>query len=198
MIADTSLCPSSSLVKNTFRYLSKYYRADIGGTRSLVTTRGIKTPPFLITKKRKNYMKSNRRKIKNMLDRYSMYSYLNTFTKISDTILTTKQLNVLGIVLFITKSSTKQKMCIKDLGKYLKCNTHSSLSRLVKSLKTKGFLNTNKEGRVVFISLSTMGINYLNRLYSYFNRQAEKEFNTPVSEDINFILTKGYKERKVA
>ena len=133
-----------------------------------------------------------------MLDRYSMYNYLNTFTKISDTILTTKQLNVLGIVLFITKSSTKQKMCIKDLGKYLKCNTHSSLSRLVKSLKTKGFLNTNKEGRVVFISLSTMGMNYLNRLYSYFNRQAEKEFNTPVSEDINFILTKGYKERKVA
>ena len=143
-------------------------------------------------------MKSNRRKIKNMLDRHSMYSYLNTFTKISDTILTTKQLNVLGIVLFITKSSTKQKMCIKDLGKYLKNKRHSSLSRLVKSLKTKGFLNTNKEGRVVFISLSTMGINYLNRLYSYFNRQAEKEFNTPVSEDINFILTKGYKERKVA
>ena len=143
-------------------------------------------------------MKSNRRKIKNMLDRHSMYSYLNTFTKISDTILTTKQLNVLGIVLFITKSSTKQKMCIKDLGKYLKNKRHSSLSRLVKSLKTKGFLNTNKEGRVVFISLSTMGMNYLNRLYSYFNRQAEKEFNTPVSEDINFILTKGYKERKVA
>ena len=133
-----------------------------------------------------------------MLDRHSMYSYLNTFTKISDTILTTKQLNVLGIVLFITKSSTKQKMCIKDLGKYLKNKRHSSLSRLVKSLKTKGFLNTNKEGRVVFISLSTMGMNYLNRLYSYFNRQAEKEFNTPVSEDINFILTKGYKERKVA
>ena len=135
-------------------------------------------------------MKSNRRKIKNMLDRYSMYSYLSTFTKISDTILTTKQLNVLGIVLFITKSSTKQKMCIKDLGKYLKNKRHSSLSRLVKSLKTKGFLNTNKEGRVVFISLSTMGMNYLNRLYSYFNRQAEKEFNTPVSEDINFILTR--------
>jgi hypothetical protein len=45
VIADTSLCPSSSLVKNTFRYLSKYYRADIGGTRSLVTTRGIR-PPF--------------------------------------------------------------------------------------------------------------------------------------------------------
>ena len=143
-------------------------------------------------------MKYNRRKIKNLLDRHSMYNYLSSFTKVSDTILTTKQLNVLGIVLFITKSSTKQKMCIKDLGKYLKCNTHSSLSRLVKSLKTKGFLNTNKEGRVVFISLSTMGINYLNRLYSYFNRQAEKEFNTPVSEDINFILTKGYKERKVA
>ena len=71
-------------------------------------------------------MKSNRRKIKNMLDRHSMYSYLNTFTKISDTILTTKQLNVLGIVLFITKSSTKQKMCIKDLGKYLKNKRHSS------------------------------------------------------------------------
>ena len=113
-------------------------------------------------------MKSNRRKIKNMLDRYSMYSYLSTFTKISDTILTTKQLNVLGIVLFITKSSTKQKMCIKDLGKYLKNKRHSSLSRLVKSLKTKGFLNTNKEGRVVFIYISTMGMNYINRLYYYF------------------------------
>ena len=139
-------------------------------------------------------MKYNRGKINNILDRHSMYNHLSTFTKVSDIILTTKQLNVLGIILFFKK----EKMCIKDLGKYLKYKRHSSLSRLVKSLKTKGFLNTNKEGRVVFISLSTMGMNYLNRLYSYFNRQAEKEFNTPVSEDINFILTKGYKERKVA
>ena len=143
-------------------------------------------------------MKSNRRKIKNMLDRHSMYSYLNTFTKISDTILTTKQLNVLGIVLFITKSSTKQKMCIKDLGKYLKCNTHSSLSRLVKSLKTKGFLNTNKKGRVVFISLSSKGMNYLNSLYEYFNRNsAEKKYNTPIEEDILHILNNN-KKRKAA
>ena len=133
-----------------------------------------------------------------MLDRHSMYSYLNTFTKISDTILTTKQLNVLGIVLFITKSSTKQKMCIKDLGKYLKNKRHSSLSRLVKSLKTKGFLNTNKKGRVVFISLSDKGMLYLNRLYSMFNRQTEKDFSTPVSEDIAHVLEEGHKERKVA
>ena len=133
-----------------------------------------------------------------MLDRYSMYSYLNTFTKISDTILTTKQLNVLGIVLFITKSSTKQKMCIKDLGKYLKSNTHSSLSRLVKSLKTKGFLNTNKKGRGVFISLSTKGMNYLNSLYEYFNRNsAEKKYNTPIEEDILHILNNN-KKRKAA
>ena len=197
MIADTSLCPSSSLVKNTFRYLSKYYRADIGGTRSLVTTRGIKTPPFLITKKRKNYMKSNRRKIKNMLDRHSMYSYLSTFTKVSDIILTTKQLNVLGIVLFITKT---QKMCIKDLGKYLKNNTHSSLSRLVKSLKTKGFLNTNKKGRVVFISLSDKGMKYLNDLYEYFNNTMidEKYFKTSTSENIADILESYTEKRKVA
>jgi DNA-binding MarR family transcriptional regulator len=143
-------------------------------------------------------MKYNRRKIKNIIDRHSMYNYLSTFTKVSDTILTTKQLNVLGIVLFITKSSTKQKMCIKDLGKYLKCNTHSSLSRLVKSLKTKGFLNTNKEGRVVFISLSTMGMDYLNSLYEYFNRNsAEKKYNTPIEEDILHILNNN-KKRKAA
>ena len=138
-------------------------------------------------------MKYNRRKIKNILDKHSMYNYLSTFTKVSDIILTTKQLNTLGIILF-----EKEEMCIKDLGKYLKNKTHSSLSRLVKSLKTKGFLDTNKKGRVVFISLSDKGILYLNRLYSRFNRQTEKDFNTPVSEDVAYIIAKGYKERKVA
>ena len=142
-------------------------------------------------------MKSNRRKIKNMLDRHSMYSYLNTFTKVSNIILTTKQLNVLGIVLFVTK---KEKMCIKDLGKYLKSNTHSSLSRLVKSLKTKGFLNTNKKGRVVFISLSDKGMKYLNDLYEYFNNTMidEKYFKTSTSENIADILESYTEKRKVA
>ena len=142
-------------------------------------------------------MKYNRRKIRNMLDRHSMYSYLSTFTKVSDIILTTKQLNVLGIVLFITKT---QKMCIKDLGKYLKNNTHSSLSRLVKSLKTKGFLNTNKKGRVVFISLSDKGMKYLNDLYEYFNNMMidEKYFKTSTSEHIADILESYTEKRKVA
>ena len=139
-------------------------------------------------------MKYNRRKINNILDRHSMYNHLSTFTKVSDIILTTKQLNVLGIILFFKK----EKMCIKDLGKYLKNKRHSSLSRLVKSLKTKGFLNTNKKGRVVFISLSDKGMLYLNRLYSMFNRQTEKDFSTPVSEDIAHVLEEGHKERKVA
>ena len=150
-------------------------------------------------------MKYNRRKIKNMLDRYSMYSHLNAFTKISDTILTTKQLNVLGIVLFITKSSTKQKMCIKDLGKYLKNKRHSSLSRLVKSLKTKGFLNTgrekhNKKGNFVFISLSDKGLNYLNKLYEYFNRMMidGEYFKTSRDEDMAHVLETFNKRRKVA
>jgi len=142
-------------------------------------------------------MKYNRRKIKNMLDKHSMYNYLSTFTKASDIILTTKQLNVLGIILWVTRKK-ETRMCINDLGKYLKCNTHSSLSRLVKSLKTKGFINTNKKGRVVFISISIKGMNYLDRLYAFFNRQTQKNFNTPVSEDIDYILSKGYKERKVA
>ena len=142
-------------------------------------------------------MKYNRRKIKNILDRHSMYSYLNTFTKVSNIILTTKQLNVLGIVLFVTK---KEKMCIKDLGKYLKSNTHSSLSRLVKSLKTKGFLNTNKKGRVVFISLSDKGMKYLNDLYEYFNNMMidEKYFKTSTSENIADILESYTEKRKVA
>ena len=142
-------------------------------------------------------MKYNRRKIKNILDRHSMYSYLNTFTKVSNIILTTKQLNVLGIVLFVTK---KEKMCIKDLGKYLKSNTHSSLSRLVKSLKTKGFLNTNKKGRVVFISLSDKGMKYLNDLYEYFNNTMidEKYFKTSTSENIADILESYTEKRKVA
>ena len=123
-----------------------------------------------------------------------MSNYLTTFTKVSDIILTTKQLNVLGIILFFKK----EKMCIKDLGKYLKNKRHSSLSRLVKSLKTKGFLNTNKEGRVVFISLSTKGMNYLNSLYEYFNRNsAEKKYNTPIEEDILHILNNN-KKRKAA
>ena len=132
-----------------------------------------------------------------MLDRHSMYSYLSTFTKVSDIILTTKQLNVLGIVLFITKT---QKMCIKDLGKYLKNNTHSSLSRLVKSLKTKGFLNTNKKGRVVFISLSDKGFNYLNSLYGFFTNMMidEKDFKTSRSEDIAHELDTFNKKRKIA
>ena len=142
-------------------------------------------------------MKYNRQKIKNILDRHSMYSYLNTFTKVSNIILTTKQLNVLGIVLFVTK---KEKMCIKDLGKYLKSNTHSSLSRLVKSLKTKGFLNTNKKGRVVFISLSDKGMKYLNDLYEYFNNTMidEKYFKTSTSENIADILESYTEKRKVA
>ena len=142
-------------------------------------------------------MKYNRRKIKNLLDKHSMSNYLTTFTKVSDIILTTKQLNVLGIILWVTRKK-ETRMCINDLGKYLKSNTHSSLSRLVKSLKTKGFLNTNKKGRVVFISLSTKGMNYLNSLYEYFNRNsAEKKYNTPIEEDILHILN-NIKKRKAA
>ena len=36
--------------------------------------------------------KYNRRKVKNYLDRYAISVYLNVFTKVSDIILTTKQI----------------------------------------------------------------------------------------------------------
>jgi|3_EtaG_2_1085321.scaffolds.fasta_scaffold201548_2 DNA-binding MarR family transcriptional regulator len=146
-------------------------------------------------------MKYNRRKIKNMLDRYSIYSYLKSFSDISNIILTTKQLNVLGIILF---QGHKNKLCIADLRNYLKPQRHSSLSRIVGTLKVKGLVNKEKnngrgKGNFVSISLSDKGKKYLVRLYTLFNRiSSDKNFNTPIEEDIIHILDKGYKEKKVA
>ena len=145
-------------------------------------------------------MKYNRRKIKNMLDRYSIYSYLKSFSDISDIMLTTKQLNVLGIILF---QGHKNKLCINDLRNYLKPQRHSSLSRLVGSLKAKGLINKEKnnergKGNFVYISLSDKGKKYLERLYTRFNRQSNgKNFNTPMEEDVIHILDKGHKERRI-
>ncbi len=136
-----------------------------------------------------------------MLDRYSIYSYLKSFSDIRNIILTTKQLNVLGIILF---QGHKNKLCIADLRNYLKPQRHSSLSRIVGALKVKGLVNKEKnngrgKGNFVSISLSDKGKKYLVRLYTLFNRiSSDKNFNTPIEEDIIHILDKGYKEKKVA
>ena len=139
-------------------------------------------------------MKFNRREIKNELDRYAIHNYLQIFASVSDIMLTTKQLNVLGIILFY---GNKNKMCIIDLRKYLKPQRHSSLSRLVQSLKAKGLVDTNREkknnkrgkGNFVFISLSDKGKKYLEKLYTRFNRaSSDKNFSTPITEDIIHIF----------
>ena len=65
-------------------------------------------------KKNKYEMKYNVRKIKNTLDRYRMFSMLSMFYKQNKVQLTTKQLHVLGILLFYAKI---KKVCIKDLIK---------------------------------------------------------------------------------
>ena len=140
--------------------------------------------------------KYNRRKVKNYLDRHAISVYLNVFTKVSDIILTTKQLNVLGI---ITWHGHKNKMCISDLGYYLKTKGHSSLSRLTQSLETKGLINKKLEGKKVYISVSEKGKNYLDRLYSIFNRQSNaKNFHTSKEEDLMYCVSEGYKEKKIA
>tara|TARA_R100000541_G_scaffold38626_1_gene46412 strand:+ start:339 stop:779 length:441 start_codon:yes stop_codon:yes gene_type:complete len=140
--------------------------------------------------------KYNRRKVKNYLDRHAISVYLNVFTKVSDIILTTKQLNVLGIMIF---HGYKNKMCISDLGNYLKVKNHSSLSRLTKSLETKGLINKKLDGKKVYLSLSKKGKNYLDRLYSIFNRQHEgKNFHTSEKEDLIYVISEGYKEKKIA
>ena len=54
-------------------------------------------------KKNKYEMKYNVRKIKNTLDRYRMFSMLSMFYKQNKVQLTTKQLHVLGILLFYAK-----------------------------------------------------------------------------------------------
>ena len=54
-------------------------------------------------KKRKYEMKYNVRKVKNTLDRYRMFSFLSTFYRLSKTQLTTKQLHILGVLLFYSK-----------------------------------------------------------------------------------------------
>ena len=140
--------------------------------------------------------KYNRRKIKNYLDRHAISVYLNVFTKVSNIILTTKQLNVLGIIIW---HGHKNKMCISDLGYYLKVKGHSSLSRLTKSLETKGLINKKLEGRKVYLGISEKGKKYLDRLYSIFNRQSEgKNFHTPIEEDLMYCVSEGYKEKKIA
>jgi len=140
--------------------------------------------------------KYNRRKVKNYLDRYAISVYLNVFTKVSDIILTTKQLNVLGI---ITWHGHKNKMCVSDLGDYLKTKGHSSLSRLTSSLKTKGLINKKLKGKKVYLSVSKKGKNYLDRLYSRFNRQSgAKNFHTSEEEDLMYCVNAGFKEKKIA
>jgi len=140
--------------------------------------------------------KYNRRKVKNYLDRHAISVYLNVFTKVSDIILTTKQLNVLGI---ITWHGHKNKMCVSDLGDYLKTKGHSSLSRLTSSLKTKGLINKKLKGKKVYLSVSKKGKNYLDRLYSRFNRQSgAKNFHTSEEEDLMYCVNAGFKEKKIA
>tara|TARA_R100001377_G_scaffold69235_1_gene44553 strand:+ start:120 stop:554 length:435 start_codon:yes stop_codon:yes gene_type:complete len=140
--------------------------------------------------------KYNRRKVNNYLDRHAISTYLNIFTKVSDIILTTKQLNVLGIMIW---HGYKNKMCITDLGNYLKVKGHSSLSRLTKSLETKGLINKKLEGRKVYISVSEKGKNYLDGLYSRFNRQSGgKNFRTSDEEDLMYCVSEGYREKKIA
>ena len=90
-------------------------------------------------------------------------------------------------------------MCISDLGNYLKVKNHSSLSRLTKSLETKGLINKKLDGKKVYLSLSKKGKNYLDRLYSIFNRQHEgKNFHTSEKEDLIYVISEGYKEKKIA
>ena len=139
-------------------------------------------------------MKYNRRKIKNTLDRYTMYVNLSLYSKINSNIrITANQLHVLGIILFF---GNKAKICIQDLNKFINHKRHSSLSRLVKSLENKKLINTKMNGRKKYLSLSDKGMNYLERLYTFINRQnSDKDFYTDSSEDLTHILS-SYKQDK--
>ena len=119
-------------------------------------------------KKNKYEMKYNVRKIKNTLDRYRMFSMLSMFYKQNKVQLTTKQLHVLGILLFYAKI---KKVCIKDLNEQLRKQNHSSLSRLVSSLEKKQLINKEKDGHEVYLTLSKRGLDYLNKLYYAYNIQ---------------------------
>ena len=81
----------------------------------------------------------------------------------------------------------------------LKTKGHSSLSRLTQSLETKGLINKKLEGKKVYISVSEKGKNYLDRLYSIFNRQSgAKNFHTSEEEDLMYCVSEGYREKKIA
>ena len=54
-------------------------------------------------KKNKYQKKYNMRKVKNSLDRYRMFSLLSIFYRLNKTQLTTKQLHILGTLLFYSK-----------------------------------------------------------------------------------------------
>ena len=128
-------------------------------------------------KKRKYEMKYNVRKVKNTLDRYRMFSFLSTFYRLSKTQLTTKQLHILGVLLFYSKI---KKVCVKDLNESLHKQNHSSLSRLASSLEKKG-------------------LEYLNKLYYSYNMQNidDTTFNTTANEEMVKILER-YHDKKVA
>ena len=133
-------------------------------------------------KKNKYEMKYNVRKIKNTLDRYRMFSMLSMFYKQNKVQLTTKQLHVLGILLFYAKI---KKVCIKDLNEQLRKQNHSSLSRLVSSLEKKQLINKEKDGHEVYLTLSKRGLDYLNKLYYAYNIQnMDLQFNTSSEEEI--------------
>ena len=137
-------------------------------------------------KKNKYEMKYNVRKIKNTLDRYRMFSMLSMFYKQNKVQLTTKQLHVLGILLFYAKI---KKVCIKDLNEQLRKQNHSSLSRLVSSLEKKQLINKEKDGHEVYLTLSKRGLDYLNKLYYAYNIQnMDLQFNTSREEEIGRIL----------
>ena len=139
-------------------------------------------------------MKYNRRKIKNALDRYTMYVNLSLYAKVNSKIqITTNHLHVLGIILYF---GNKSKMCIQDLNRFIEYKRHSSLSRLVKSLENKKLINTKMNGRKKYLSLSDKGNKYLERLYIIINRQnSDKDFYTDSAEDLTHILS-SYKQDK--
>ena len=147
-------------------------------------------------KKRKYEMKYNVRKVKNTLDRYRMFSFLSTFYRLSKTQLTTKQLHILGVLLFYSKI---KKVCVKDLNESLHKQNHSSLSRLASSLEKKGLINKARNGQNVYLTLSQKGLDYLNKLYYSYNMQNKDDttFNTTANEEMVKILER-YHDKKVA
>tara|TARA_R100000781_G_scaffold111356_1_gene77726 strand:+ start:36 stop:482 length:447 start_codon:yes stop_codon:yes gene_type:complete len=147
-------------------------------------------------KKNKYQKKYNMRKVKNSLDRYRMFSLLSIFYRLNKTQLTTKQLHILGTLLFYSKI---KKVCINDLNEQLFKQNHSSLSRVASSLEKKGLVDKEKIGQKVYLTLSKKGFDYLNRLYYSYNMQNadDTSFYTTSFEEMARVLD-SYNNKKVA